>query len=251
MLNKKSNDIYYWFVKILCHFALLNFKTAVFSFQQIDKQIKTADLKHEGLANKLQLFSKLTFISISLNANSYYFCKNKYLNLVAEARFLSDRHRNMHELNSHIMESLFLFKNGKYHKMLEISVPKLDIHNYIFEGNIMYHYVDLLLARGKAFFKLNNLDKAFDYFSFIINNKAKFKTNYKIFLSKNKINFELEKTLLKFMNSVGKNYKKKNVINNLNKLTQSLENLKLKPIEKHLIEKLGITSILKDFPLET
>jgi len=274
MLNNNSTDIYYWFVKILCHFVLLNFDSLAFCFKQIDQQIKQADLKNEEIVNKIQLFSRLAYISISLNPDYYHFYKNKYLVLVSDVTYLSDMHKNMYQLNSKIMDSLFLFKHFKYDEMLKISIPELDIHNYIFEGAVMLHYVDLLIARGKAYFKLNNLDKAFDYFNFIIDNKVKLKAKtfnicnaffhiwlirylskeykilksisnrYKIFLSSQKINFELEKTLLKFMYSVSNNYEKKNVFKNIEKLIQSLKSLNLKPFEKQLINKLDILSYL-------
>jgi len=174
--NQSSSDIYFWYVQILCYFNLLDFKKLKHCFEQIDLQLKTHSLKLDEAVNLLQLYSKLTYISVYLDDNSYYYkYEKKYLKLVSDSSFLTEVHRNMHKFNSKITKSLYLFKSKKFNKMLNETIPKLDIENYIFEGAIMNNYVDLLSARGKANFKLKNMDEAYDYFNFIIDHKKKLK----------------------------------------------------------------------------
>jgi len=277
MTAQKSEDIYFWYVQILCNFALLNFKALSYCFAQIEQQIVSAEIKETELLNRLQLFGRLTFISIEIDNNSsYYLFKNEYLQLIADITFLTNKHKNMFQLNAKIMESLFLFKQNKYKEMLSIIIPKLDIENYIFEGTIKLNYVDLLFARGKAYFKLLSLNNAYDYFNFIIENKKKLKAKafiicnaffhiwliqyilkeykilpsisnrYKIFLSIQKIDYPLEKALLKFMYSISNNYSTKNTLEKSNILLETLEELSLKLIDEHLIKKLDIITYLEE-----
>lgn len=276
MLNKNISDIHYWYIQILCNYTMLNLSNLTYSFAHLYNQLETNDITHDYTASKLQLANRLTYISIQLSDKSYYFYfKNYYLNLILNSTFLSETYDKIHKLNLKIIESLFLFKQKKYREMLSINIPNLDINNYIFEGTTMLHYDDLLFAKGKANFKLSNFDKALDYFNFIIIYKKKIRANaftvcnaffhlwliryiakeykvlksitnrYKIFLSKNKIKFSIEKALLKFMYSSSNNFTKENINKNKNKLLQTFETLILEPINKHLINKLDIIIFLK------
>ncbi len=274
-------DIYYWYVKILCQFALIDFEGLSNSYQEINRAIDLEQLKAMEVVHQLQLYSRLTFIAIDINDNSYFLqYKSHYYDLLSKSTILTDVHKNMYQLNAKIMESLYLFKQAKYEEMLSIHVPNLDIDNYIFEGAIMLHYVDLLFARAKAYFKLGNFDKAYDYFNFIIEYKVKLKvkaftvcnaffhiwliryfskeykvlpsiTNrYKIYLSNQKIDFPLEIGLRKFMYSCSNNYASANILKNKTILQQTLTELCNFPSDKYFIDKLDIASILKDFPID-
>jgi len=273
MLKEDITDVYYWYVQILCHYTMLNFDHLVYYFENLYKELRTLGTKTNHTISRLLLVNRLTYISANLNNDGYYLkFKNYYLNLVTKSVFQSE---STSMLNLKIMESLFLFKQKKYNEILQIDIPKLNIDNYIFEGTTMLHYVDLLFARGKANFELSNFGKALDYLNFIVDYKIRLKvkaftvcnsffhvwliryvseeykvlpsiTNrFKIFLNKHKINFPLEKALLKFMYSCSNNYSKENIRKNRDKLIQTLDTLILQPIDKHLINKLDIIIFLK------
>lgn len=279
MFNNNYSDIYFWYVQILCQYSMLNLGNLEYYFEKILKKLEVKDVMAEQVVSQLHLINRLTYFSTYLHNKKYYFYfKNHYSNLITNSTFLSEIYIKIHQLNLKIFEIFFLFKQQKYEEMLIINILKLDIKNYIFEGTTMLYYDDLLFAKGKANFKLNNFEEALDYLNFIINYKKKLRakaftvcnsffhiwlihyiskeykilesvTNrYKIFLSTKKINFAIEKALLKFMYSSSNNYTKKNVDSNRNRLIQTLENLMLQPIEKHLIDKLDVISFLKNLP---
>jgi len=280
MLRKEEDvsAIYYWYIQILCRYALLNLHRLSYYFKKLYEELKIIDNKpNYDTVSRLQLISRLTYLSILTNSVEYYpLYKSYYLDLVSKSTFLTERYKKIHLLNSDIMESLFLFKQKEYNKMLKVNIPKLNIDNYIFEGTIMIYYVDLIFAFGKANFELCNFETALDYFNFIIDYKIRLKAKvfvvcnsffhiwliryiskeykilpsianrFKIFLSKHKISFTLEKALLKFMYSCSNNYKEENIIKNTNQLLQIFESLLTQPIEKHLINQLYIIIFLKN-----
>jgi len=279
-INKGTLDVYYWYIQILCRYTMLRFRNLDYYFEKLYEELSANTKSNYYIVGRFQLVSRLTYISTQLNNNDLYFrYKNYYLDLVSNSTFLTDGYKKMHMLNAKIMDSLFLFKQKKYEEMLKIDIPKLNIDNYIFEGSIMLHYVDLLFASGKANFELGNFDKALDYLNFIIDYKIRLKARifvvcncflhiwliryvskeykvlssianrFKIFLSKHKINFALEKALLKFMYSCSNNYKRENVLKNTRNLIITLELLLVQPIEKHLINKLNVIFFLKKVAL--
>lgn len=273
----ENHAIYYWYVQILCHFALLNFEKLNYCFEKINGLVDKEDAKEIEIVSHLQLYSRLTFFSIYINdIGNFYKFKSYYFHLLSKASFLTDMHKSMYNLNAKVMESLFLFKQKKYNELFIISIPQLDIDNYIFEGTIMLHYVDLLIARGKAHLILTDFEKAYDYFNFIIDYKVKLRVpsftvcnaffhiwlirylskeykvltsianRYKIYLSNQKIGFPLEKALFKFMYSASNNYTNKNIARQAKKLIETLEELSNETIEKNLIDQLDILSNLKE-----
>lgn len=273
-----NTNIYYWYAQILCNNALLQIDSLTYSFVQLQAEIETNE-KTEYTASKLQLANRLAYISIqSSDKKHYFYFKNFYLNLILNSTFLSEAYQKIHKLNLMIIESLFLFKQKKYTKMLSINIPNLDVNNYIFDGSIMHNYDDFLFAQGKANFELKNYEKALHYFDFIIIYKKKINANaftvcnsffhvwfiryvfkeykllksitnrYKIFLSTRKINFAIEKALLKFMYSTSNNYTKKNLRKNTKKLLYIFET-SIEPIDKYLINKLNIITFLKIYLL--
>jgi len=275
MLNPVKTNIYYYYNQILCHYAVLNFDNLPYYFEKLYKELESPETNSNKDVSKLLLVNRVTYIIVTSNNNYYFQYKNYYFKMVLNSAFLSNKLNTISILNSKIMESLYLFKQKRYYDMLKIDMPKLNIENYIFEGRIVLYYTELLFARGKANFELGTFEKALNYFIFILNYKKRLgakaflvcnsyfhiwlikyiskeykvlpsiTNRFKIFLNTQKINFSLEKILLKFMNTCSNNSKKENVQKNVGKLVLSLESLSVQPIEKHLITKLNILAFLK------